>query len=133
MAPVTPASPRPGKSNPKPRKATPAAEHLTALVPSVDAAPDLESEGVSAEITQHFDHLLATVRKNRPHDDLDLIRRAWEFCVHQHAGQTRASGEPYIIHPLAVCQILADWKMDSTAIAAGLLHDAVEDLSLIHI
>lgn len=97
---------------------------------SVEVAPEVESQGVSAEITQKFEHLLATVRKNRPHDDLDLIRRAWEFCVYQHAGQYRASGEPYIIHPLAVCQILADWKMDSTAIAAGLLHDAVEDTNV---
>ena len=74
-----------------------------------------------------FDHLLDTVRQNRPNDDLDLIRRAWSFCIQQHKGQTRASGEPYVIHPLEVCQILADLKMDSTAIAAGLLHDAVED------
>ena len=74
-----------------------------------------------------FDHLLATVHHNRPNDDLDLIRRAWAFCIQQHAGQKRASGEPYIVHPLEVCQILADLKMDSTAIAAGLLHDAVED------
>ena len=74
-----------------------------------------------------FNHLLETVRHNRPNDDLDLIRRAWEFCLLQHQGQLRASGEPYVIHPLEVCQILADLKMDSTAIAAGLLHDAVED------
>jgi guanosine-3',5'-bis(diphosphate) 3'-pyrophosphohydrolase len=80
-----------------------------------------------ASIEGRFDHLLKTVHHNRPNDDLDLIRRAWAFCVHQHEGQTRASGEPYIIHPLEVCQILADLKMDSTAIAAGLLHDAVED------
>ena len=130
MAPVTPASPRPGKSNPKPRKAVPAADPVTALVPSVDVAPEVELRGVSTEITEKFEHLLATVRTNRPHDDLDLIRRAWDFCVYQHAGQYRASGEPYIIHPLAVCQILADWKMDSTAIAAGLLHDAVEDTNV---
>ena len=130
MAPVTPASPRPGKSNPKPRKAVPAAEPVSTMALSVEVAPEVESQGVSAEITQKFEHLLATVRKNRPHDDLDLIRRAWEFCVYQHAGQYRASGEPYIIHPLAVCQILADWKMDSTAIAAGLLHDAVEDTNV---
>ncbi len=85
---------------------------------------------VSPKIAADFEHLLATVRANRPHDDLDLIRRAWEFCVQQHAGQVRASGEPYIIHPLEVCQILADMKMDSTAIAAGLLHDAVEDTNV---
>ena len=68
--------------------------------------------------------------RNRPQDDLDLIRRAWAFCIQQHEGQNRASGEPYIIHPLEVCQILADMKMDSTAIAAGLLHDAVEDTNV---
>ena len=78
-------------------------------------------------IAARFDKLLATVHQNRPNDDLDLIRRAWEFCIQQHTGQLRASGEPYIIHPLEVCQILANMKMDSTAIAAGLLHDAVED------
>ncbi len=81
----------------------------------------------SSEIDGRFEHLLETVHQNRPNDDLDLIRRAWAFCIQQHEGQRRASGEPYIIHPLEVCQILADLKMDSTAIAAGLLHDAVED------
>ncbi len=74
-----------------------------------------------------FDRLLLTVHRNRPNDDLDLIRRAWAFCVQQHEGQKRAIGEPYIMHPLEVCQVLAELKMDSTAIAAGLLHDAVED------
>jgi GTP pyrophosphokinase len=74
-----------------------------------------------------FERVLATVRTNRPHDDLDLIRAAWAFCQEQHEGQQRASGEPYVIHPLEVAQVLADLKMDATAIAAGLLHDAVED------
>ncbi len=74
-----------------------------------------------------FETLLATVHENRPGDDLEIIRRAWAFCLQQHEGQKRASGEPYIIHPLEVAQVLAELKMDSTAIAAGLLHDAVED------
>ncbi len=74
-----------------------------------------------------FETLLATVHKNRPGDDLEIIRKAWAFCLQQHEGQKRASGEPYIIHPLEVGQVLAELKMDSTAIAAGLLHDAVED------
>ena len=74
-----------------------------------------------------FQLLLKTVRANRPSDDLEVIRKAWEFCMQQHEGQKRASGEPYIIHPLEVAQVLAELKMDSTAIAAGLLHDAVED------
>jgi guanosine-3',5'-bis(diphosphate) 3'-pyrophosphohydrolase len=74
-----------------------------------------------------FAALLATVAKNRPSDDAGIIRRAWEFCVQHHSGQLRASGEPYVLHPLEVAQVLAEMKLDSTAIAAGLLHDAVED------
>jgi GTP pyrophosphokinase len=83
-----------------------------------------------AELDAQFRRLLATVRKNRPGDDLDLIRSCWRFCIQHHAGQLRASGELYIGHPLAVAQILADLKMDATAIGAGLLHDAVEDTSV---
>ena len=71
--------------------------------------------------------MLATLRANRPHDDQELVRSAWAFTQEQHEGQKRASGEPYIIHPLEVAQVLAELKMDATAIAAGLLHDAVED------
>jgi GTP pyrophosphokinase len=74
-----------------------------------------------------FQKLLETVHQNRPADDLDIIRKAWSFSMSQHEGQKRASGEPYIIHPLEVGQVLAELRMDSTAIAAGLLHDAVED------
>jgi GTP pyrophosphokinase len=78
-------------------------------------------------IDDKFQKLLDTVHANRPGDDLEIIRKAWEFCLQQHEGQKRASGEPYVIHPLEVGQVLAELKMDSTAIAAGLLHDAVED------
>jgi len=74
-----------------------------------------------------FERLLETLRANRPGDDLDLIRSAWAFSIQQHQGQRRASGEVYISHPLEVAQVLAELKMDATAIAAGLLHDAVED------
>ena len=80
-----------------------------------------------ASIEAYFEHVLRIVHENRPNDDLELIRRAWEFCKQQHDGQLRASGEPYIIHPLEVAHVLAELKMDSTAIAGGLLHDAVED------
>ena len=90
--------------------------------------------GSSAEqihsVDAKFETLLATVHKNRPGDDLEIIRKAWAFCLQQHEGQKRASGEPYIIHPLEVGQVLAELKMDSTAIAAGLLHDAVEDTNV---
>jgi len=71
--------------------------------------------------------MLKLVHANRPTEDLSLIRKAWEFSVQHHRGQMRASGEPYIIHPLEVAEVLAEMRMDSTAIAAGLLHDSVED------
>ncbi len=85
------------------------------------------SESDVRTIDEKFKRLLDTVHANRPADDLEIIRKAWAFCLQQHEGQKRASGEPYVIHPLEVGQVLAELKMDSTAIAAGLLHDAVED------
>jgi GTP pyrophosphokinase len=78
-------------------------------------------------IGERFEALLRQVHANRPHEDISLIRKAWEFCVSHHEGQTRASGEPYIVHPLEVAEVLAEMKLDATAIAAALLHDAVED------
>jgi len=78
-------------------------------------------------IAQRFESLLQQVHANRPSEDISLIRKAWEFCVKHHDGQMRASGEPYIIHPLEVAEVLAEMKLDATAIAAGLLHDSVED------
>src|SRR5882757_1324766 len=81
-------------------------------------------------IDEKFQKLLETVHENRPGDDLEIIRKAWGFCLQQHEGQKRASGEPYVIHPLEVGQVLAELRMDSTAIAAGLLHDAVEDTDI---
>ena len=95
-----------------------------------DSSADCLTGSTPAEIAvvdQDFETLLATVHANRPGDDLEIIRKAWQFCLQQHQGQKRASGEPYVIHPLEVGQVLAELKMDSTAIAAGLLHDAVED------
>jgi GTP pyrophosphokinase len=80
-----------------------------------------------AAIDKRFEALLRHVQVNRPSEDITLIRKAWDFCVKHHAGQMRASGEPYIIHPLEVAEVLAEMKMDATANAAGLLHDAVED------
>src|SRR5579871_4836897 len=79
------------------------------------------------EIDERFEALLRLVQANRPTEDIDLIRKAWDFCVQHHKGQMRASGEPYIIHPLEVAEVLAEMKLDATAIAAGLLHDSVED------
>jgi len=77
-----------------------------------------------------FRELMRRMRANRPNDALELIRKAYEFSQKHHAGQSRASGEPYLIHPLEVALVLAEMKMDPVAIAAGLLHDSVEDTSV---
>src|SRR5271170_4628809 len=90
-----------------------------ATSPTAEENPDLFAD--------RFSKLLDMVRANRPGDDLDIIRKAWEFCLEHHKGQKRLSGEPYVLHPLEVALVLAEMKLDSTAIAAGLLHDAVED------
>src|SRR5262244_2415102 len=79
-----------------------------------------------------FRQLLEKVAENRPQDDPEVIRKAFEFSLVHHAGQTRASGEPFLVHPLEVSLVLADMKLDSTAIAAGLLHDAIEDTPVTH-
>ncbi|HXR98227.1 MAG TPA: bifunctional (p)ppGpp synthetase/guanosine-3',5'-bis(diphosphate) 3'-pyrophosphohydrolase [Terriglobales bacterium] len=74
-----------------------------------------------------FEALASRVREIRPGDDHDLLRRAFEFSARLHAPQRRRSGEAYIAHPLAVASVLAELEMDTVCIAAGLLHDAVED------
>ncbi len=81
----------------------------------------------SRMLNTKFQQLVGKVAENRPNDDPEIIRKAFEFSLKHHDGQMRASGEPYLIHPLEVAIVLADLKLDSTAIAAGLLHDAIED------
>jgi len=71
--------------------------------------------------------LLKKVRAANPEADVELIRQAWEFAQQAHEGQSRLTGEPYITHPLAAAEILADLGMDEATIAAALLHDVVED------
>jgi GTP pyrophosphokinase len=67
------------------------------------------------------------VRRNHPGDDLDLLRRAYDFASEQHRSQLRESGELYLSHPLAVANILAEMKLDVVTLCAALLHDVVED------
>jgi len=74
-----------------------------------------------------FEDLLEKVRAYSPDADVELLRRAYVFSAFEHRGQVRHSGEPYLIHPLAVADFLADMKLDAVAISAGLLHDVVED------
>jgi GTP diphosphokinase / guanosine-3',5'-bis(diphosphate) 3'-diphosphatase len=89
-----------------------------------------EQIATTALTVTKFRELLRTMRANRPSDDLELVRKAYEYSQKHHAGQLRASGEPYLVHPLGVAQVLAEMKMDPVAIAAGLLHDSVEDTSV---
>ena len=74
-----------------------------------------------------FEDLLDKVRAYNPDADIELLRRAYVFSALEHKGQVRHSGEPYLVHPLEVANLLADMKLDVVAIAAGLLHDVVED------
>ncbi len=74
-----------------------------------------------------YQDLIVRVRKYHPSDDISLIEKAYKLASDAHKGQVRKSGEPYIIHPLCVGIVLADLEMDKETIAAGLLHDVVED------
>jgi GTP diphosphokinase / guanosine-3',5'-bis(diphosphate) 3'-diphosphatase len=77
-----------------------------------------------------FRDLMKHMQENRPHDDLTIVKKAYDYSLKHHEGQTRASGEPYLIHPLEVALVLCEMKMDPVAVAAGLLHDSVEDTSV---
>ena len=99
-----------------------------APAPAVTPESLLRYDAETAAVTApRYQLLIDTVHRNRPSDDTEIIRKAWEFCLRHHRGQLRASGEPYVLHPLETALVLAEMKLDSTAIAAGLLHDAVED------
>ena len=71
--------------------------------------------------------ILDKVASYNPSCDLDLIRKAYVFCAKVHQGQTRLSGEPYLVHPMEVAGVLADLKLDVPTVVTGLLHDTVED------
>jgi GTP diphosphokinase / guanosine-3',5'-bis(diphosphate) 3'-diphosphatase len=71
--------------------------------------------------------LIEAIPKYQPGADLDVLARAYRFSASSHDGQQRASGEPYLSHPLQVASLLVDFKMDVTTVTAGLLHDVLED------
>ncbi|MBI2816684.1 MAG: bifunctional (p)ppGpp synthetase/guanosine-3',5'-bis(diphosphate) 3'-pyrophosphohydrolase [Acidobacteria bacterium] len=77
-----------------------------------------------------FRDLLKKIKRNRPNENLDLLRHAYQFSAHYHMSQVRLSGELYLTHPLEVAHILADLRMDVSTIATALLHDVVEDTSV---
>src|ERR1700682_837568 len=77
-----------------------------------------------------FRDLMKRMQENSPQEDLTIVKKAYEFSQKHHSGQQRASGEPYLVHPLEVALVLAEMKMDAVSVAAGLLHDSVEDTSI---
>ena len=87
-------------------------------------------EPVDRTLQDRFTELLDRLRRNRPEDDLELLRRAFDFAAEHHRSQTRESGEPFLSHPLEVAHILADLRLDVTAVCAALLHDVVEDTQI---
>src|SRR5437879_9920081 len=80
-------------------------------------------------VTRFLD-LMKRMQANRLADELELVKKAYDYSLDVHTGQSRASGEPYLVHPLEVALVLAEMKMDGVAVAAGLLHDSVEDTSV---
>ena len=74
-----------------------------------------------------FEDILRKVQGYRPADDLGLVRKAYELSASEHRAQKRLSGEPFLSHPLEVANILADMRLDPICLAAGMLHDVVED------
>ncbi len=97
---------------------TPSPASLRRLVPRIFSR---------AQPAGAVDRLIKTVRLNHPKVDLSIIERAYTAAERAHDGQMRRSGEPYITHPVAVAQILADLGIGTKTIAAALLHDTVED------
>jgi len=91
------------------------------------AAPPRQARQPEDEIGALRDQLLATIAKHYPHADLGPVGGALDMAADAHAGQLRASGEPYVTHPIASAQILAELGIDPVAVQAALLHDVPED------
>lgn len=100
-------------------------EKLKEEIAAVDASVKTMKDFTSPE--QLYRELISSVHKYHPSADITLIEKAYRVAYDAHKGQARKSGEPYIIHPLCVGIILADLELDKESIAAGLLHDVVED------
>ncbi len=83
--------------------------------------------GTSSKLDKGLKRLIGSLEAYMPAEQVEQVMHAYEFSATAHRGQTRLSGDPFISHPLAVAQILADMHMDSQAIAAAILHDVIED------
>ena len=103
-----------------------AAELLPAALQGLQRAPLVQFDGTPLAEASSFASLtdkLGYLSKA----DLKLVREAYKFADEAHLGQFRASGQPYITHPIAVAGLCADWRLDAQAIMAALMHDTIED------
>jgi GTP diphosphokinase / guanosine-3',5'-bis(diphosphate) 3'-diphosphatase len=103
---------------------TPTSPHQPAILPSASAESNARP-GDQLEIL--YQDLAAQVAAQYPNEDLSPLRKAYEYARDRHSGQKRASGDPYMVHTLAVARQLSDMHMDLTCVITGLLHDVVED------
>jgi GTP diphosphokinase / guanosine-3',5'-bis(diphosphate) 3'-diphosphatase len=85
---------------------------------------------ITPQIPEHIQPLITSLKRNSPKVDTKVVLRAYQVAEAAHAGQTRRSGEPYIVHPIGVAEVLAELGMDTATIVAALLHDVVEDTDL---
>lgn len=91
---------------------------------------ELETSAIPEDFTEPevlYQKLIKMIQKYHPSDDISQIEKAYRIADQAHKGQLRKSGEPYIIHPICVCIILAELELDKETIVAGMLHDVVED------
>jgi GTP diphosphokinase / guanosine-3',5'-bis(diphosphate) 3'-diphosphatase len=96
----------------------------------VGPAAERGAAACDASLDESYWALEAKVREYRPRDDFAPLEKAFRFACEFHKGQKRDSGEPYMVHPVKVADILADMRMDQVSIETGLLHDVVEDTSV---
>ncbi len=103
--------------------------------PALEWTPPAEREAIvrctaadpMQRVAATLESIFARLKEYRPQADTDLVQRAYEFAEEKHRPQKRKNGDPYIVHPVEVTEILAELEMDEKTLAAGLLHDVVED------
>ena len=93
----------------------------------VDGSQSLLERPQDLEVQEGLENLISAARTYDPELDSGLLIRAFDFACKNHSMQVRRSGEPYILHPLAVATILTELQMNDTVLAAALLHDVIED------
>lgn len=90
-------------------------------------SPETPPQTEACDVAEKVERIVTRLLEYRPQANADLVRKAFAFAFDKHQFQKRKSGEPYIIHPVEVTEILAELELDEQSLAAGLLHDVIED------